>query len=367
MKRKPYKFTYDARSYIIDGKRTWLRVGDIPYFRMPRGLWRDVLEKALRMGLNALQVYVPWNYHEKEEGVFDFSGEKDLGAFLDLAAEVGLHAIVRPGPYICAEWDFGGFPPWLMKKRGIRLRHYNPIYLDCCDRWYQAVMPVIGARQATKGGAVIIVQIENELGGATYSTSEEDDFYLAHLRDEALRCGIKVPLITCRAWIEGTLYGINSFSPSTEYDETRRAHPDMPLFATEFWTGWDDTWTKCTDLMVTDDDIERESWLCLARGGAGYTYYTFHGGTNFGRTTQYMQVTSYDDHAPCNEGGGLTPKFHRCARPTRYAKWFEQLLSESDPAEANELSGTPRGVTVYHRRHRRGPGRARIRARCHHR
>ncbi len=135
--------TMDKTSFLLDGKRFWVVSGAIHFFRVPCAYWRDVLEKAAQAGLNTIETYVAWNFHEPEPGKFDWSGDKDLGRFLDIAAEVGLKAIVRPGPYICSEWDFGGLPAWLLADPAMRVRCLHQPYLQAVDRFFDALLPVI--------------------------------------------------------------------------------------------------------------------------------------------------------------------------------------------------------------------------------
>ena len=134
--------TYDSKSFIINGKRTFITSGSIHYFRAPRSSWEDILLKAKLGGMNTIQTYIAWNFHEREEGKFTFDGNADIDYFLSLAEKLGLYVIVRPGPYICSEWDFGGFPSYLLTKKGIRLRTFDPLFLKYVDRYFDRVIPV---------------------------------------------------------------------------------------------------------------------------------------------------------------------------------------------------------------------------------
>ncbi|MEK7270850.1 MAG: beta-galactosidase [Planctomycetota bacterium] len=344
----------DARSFIINGKRVFLRSGEVHPARVPRGLWRDVLEKAREFGLNTIQSYFFWNVYEKEEGKFDFEGENDIGAYLDLCKEMGLGVLVRPGPYCCGEWNLGALPPWLLAKRGVAFRRLNPVYLRYVDRWLDAFFPFVLPRQIHKGGSVILAQVENELGGGGYGAPGEDLEYLAYLRDGYLRRGVEVPLVTCSGWVEGTIDTINSFEPADSFEAFRKKHPNDPIYSTEFWTGWDDTWFKCTAEVVPRERIERETWRCLAEGAAGYSFFMFHGGTNFENGSQFLQVTSYDDHAPCTEAGAFGEKWFPLSLPTRYTKFFEEILLEGDPGNTARAKGVPKEVEIRCRKHKSG-------------
>jgi len=311
--------TFDSRSFIINGERQFLTSGTIHYFRVPRDLWADRLAKARAFGLNCVETYVAWNWHEQEEGRFDFSGERDFGHFLGLCRDMGLWVVMRPGPYICAEWDFGGFPCWLAQKRGLRLRHYDPVYLRYVDRYLDEVLPRIAPYQVTQGGTVFMVQAENELGNVA---RDDAAAYMAHLVAGFRRRGIEVVINTCAGAAEGTIECINSGDPARQIPEFRRRQPEAPLFSTEFWPGWYALWdSQDRRRPPYTERYEAATWRFIALGASGYNYYMWHGGTNFGYTTMYLQTTSYDYTAPLTEAGGLAgDKWHRLRRPALFAR-----------------------------------------------
>lgn len=354
--------TYDAQSFLIDGNRVFLTAGAIHYPRIPRELWADRIQKAKAAGLNTLQLYFFWNFHEPEEGNFVFDGQADVAHFLDLIAEAGLYIVVRPGPYVCAEWDGGGFPSWLYTKAGMETRTFNPLYLQAVENYWSRLLPIFAERQVTRGGKIILCQIENELNlGGNQGHAQE--LYMNALIGIAQKYGIDVPLITCEGQIPGAVECINAHRPADRFEDYRRRQPDKPLHSTEFWPGWYNVWDKPYDTAPAwggGDPFdpaftERETWRILAMGGAGYTYYMWHGGTNFGYTAMYGQTTSYYSTAPLSETGTLHEKFGRTRRVALFAQTFKDVLLNApvyDPAlHCQALS---EGVLLHRRETKEG-------------
>ena len=292
--------------------------GAIHYFRVHPDQWQDRIRKARLMGLNTIETYVAWNAHEPRRGEWDASGWNDLGRFLDLIKAEGMDAIVRPGPYICAEWHNGGLPNWLT--RGEReLRSSEPTYLAEVSAYLRRVYEIVTPRQIDRGGPVVLVQIENE-----YGAYGSDKAYLEALVALTREAGITVPLTTVdqptdRMLADGSLpelHKTGSFgSRSAERLATLRAHqPTGPLMCSEFWDGWFDWWGgvhHTTDVAAAASDLDE-----LLAAGASVNIYMFHGGTNFGLTNganhkgRYLPiVTSYDYDAPLDEAGNPTEKF----------------------------------------------------------
>jgi len=186
--------SHNKCSLVINGQPVTILCSSLFYFRIPKGLWKDRLRKVKGAGYNAIDVYVPWNYHETREGKFDFQGEKDLDLFLSLARKVGLYVVIRPGPYICSEWDGGGLPAWLFVKEGIKIRQNDPLYLSYVRKWYEKVIRILKKHQITHNGSIILFQLENELD---FFPCHDPKGYISTLRDIAKDNGVAVPLIVC--------------------------------------------------------------------------------------------------------------------------------------------------------------------------
>ncbi|MBC7808804.1 MAG: beta-galactosidase, partial [Akkermansiaceae bacterium] len=221
--------SYNPRTFLIDGNPEIFLSACIHYFRVPHQLWADRIAKAKRGGMNTIETYVAWNFHEPEQGEWDWDGDADLGEFITECERQGMYVIVRPGPYICAEWDFGGFPAWLINVPGLETRRMNAPYLAAMDAYFDAVTPIIAAHQWTNGGNVILVQVENEYENLTWTRGKDmlvDDEYQHYVRDGLLRRGITVPLLSCAGYCSGTVEGVNSHNPGDLMPKHRETHPD---------------------------------------------------------------------------------------------------------------------------------------------
>ena len=312
---------FKNRAIWIDGKKVQIISGAIHYFRVPRELWRDRLEKLRMCGLNCLETYICWNLHEPQEGVFDFSGMLDLEAYIRLAQELGLFVIVRPAPYICAEWDNGGLPAWIMVKEGVEIRRMNAPFLDAVRNYYQMLMPKLAQLQIDNGGPIIAMQVENE-----YGSYGSDKKYLHSLRQMIRDAGITVPLFTADGPRELYLLGgtlddspvtLNFGTRALEYFElASKYRPDDPPFCMEFWDGWFDHWEEAHHTRSAESAAEELD--DILRSGGNVNFYMFHGGTNFGFLNgangipgeQYKpDITSYDYDAPLSESGDITEKY----------------------------------------------------------
>ncbi|XP_064290889.1 beta-galactosidase-1-like protein [Passer domesticus] len=319
---RSFQLDYEHNCFRKDGAPFRYISGSIHYARVPRPAWRDRLLKMYMSGLSTVQVYVPWNYHETLPGVYDFSGNRDVEAFLDLTAELGLLVILRPGPYICAEWEMGGLPAWLLWKPDIILRTSNPAYLAAVDSWLHVLLPKIKPRLYHQGGNIISVQVENEYG-SYYAC---DHGYLRHLLGSfRALLGSEVLLFStdsagARELRCGTLQGLYAtvdFGPGSNVTEAfgaqRRVEPKGPLVNSEYYTGWLDYWGEA-HASTSAARVARglEDMLQL---GASINMYMFHGGTNFAYWSgadykgRYKPVTtSYDYDAPLSEAGDPTEK-----------------------------------------------------------
>nr|WP_154957913.1 beta-galactosidase [Paenibacillus xylanexedens] len=347
------ELTYDARSFYLNGERIFLNSATIHYFRMPKEEWRDVLMKAKLAGMNCIDTYFAWNVHEPEEGQWSFEGDNDCGAFLDLCAELGMWVIARPGPFICAEWDFGGFPYWLGTKENVKFRENNETYLHYVQLYFDQIIPIIRKRQLSAGGTVILVQVENEYG--YLMDDEAASTHMTTLRDGILERGIDVPLITCVGGAEGTIEGANFWSGADgHYANLRSKQPDTPKIVTEFWTGWFENWGGPSAIQKTPSLLDRRIMEILRAGYTGISYYMFYGGTNFGgyggRTlgdSDIFMITSYDYDAPLSEYGRVTPKYAVTKNLSYFVRAFGSLLMESEEIAAEQIQVRhPGGISV---------------------
>ncbi|GGM16359.1 beta-galactosidase family protein [Promicromonospora citrea] len=317
-------FEIGPEHFQLDGEPMQVVSGALHYFRVHPDQWADRIRKARLMGLNTIETYVPWNFHAPERGVFHLDGRRDLGRFLDLVAAEGLHAIVRPGPYICAEWTGGGLPAWLLADPGVGIRRHEARFLDAIGTYYANLLPLVAQRQVTRGGPVLMVQVENEYGAYGDDPLPERQRYLRALVDLVREQGIEVPLFTCdqaddEMLARGGLPELHRTatfgSRSTERLEVLRRHqPKGPLMCMEFWNGWFDSWGL--EHHVAPAEANAADLDDLLAAGGSVNLYMFHGGTNFGLTSGandkgiYRPITtSYDYDAPLAEDGTPTAKF----------------------------------------------------------
>ncbi len=329
---------FDGRGFLVNGKRTFIASGTIHYPRVPRALWRDRLLRLKRAGFNTVETYAFWNYHEEREGQFDFSGEKDFGAFLKTAQEVGLWVIARPGPYVCAEWQSGGYPEWLRFKPGVRVRENNPQYLAAVDKWFEKILPIIAANQIHRGGSVVMVQLENEHPRGWGTEMPSPDF--THLLDKARELKIEVP-----TFFSGLHHGSDP-APRQPMSSAGRTNP---WFSTEFWPGW---YNLYGPLSATGGrslrQFDRGTWRILSHGGNGYNFYMLHGGTNFGTWNSNEDASSYDYGGAIGQTGDLRPIYYRFKRANLFATSFAEILENSDNSTANYQTAAT-GVSVMAR------------------
>ncbi|MET7994685.1 beta-galactosidase family protein [Amycolatopsis sp. NPDC005232] len=312
--------TVSGEQFLLDGKPFQIISGAVHYFRIHPDQWRDRLERLRALGLNTVETYVAWNFHQPKPGPPDFSGRRDLPKFIRTAGEVGLRVIVRPSPYICAEWEFGGLPAWLLADRDLELRCADPKYLKAVDAWYDHLVPRLAVLEAHRGGPVIAVQIENEYGSYGNDTS-----YLAHLRDSLRSRGCTSLLFAADGAsdffmrfgsLPGTLeVGTGDGNPVPSLDALKKFQPGKPVMMAEFWDGWFDHWGEQHN---TRDPQQMAGYIdTVLASGASVNLYMACGGTNFGftsgantsGTTYQPTVTSYDYDSPVGEAGDLGAKF----------------------------------------------------------
>ena len=290
------------------------------YFRTLPEQWKDRLEKIAAAGFNCIETYAPWNLHEPIENTFDFSGILDVERFIKIAEEVGLYVIFRPSPYICAEWEFGGLPSWLLKYNDIAFRTMDKIYIEKIDRYYDMLIPKIKPLLASSGGPIIAVQIENE-----YGSYGNDSNYLKYLENALTQRGIDVPLFTSDGPTHYMLGGgtlphiwktINYGSKTEEaFEMLNNYQTNMPKMVMEFWIGWFDHWGQ--EHITRKGEEVAEEFKYMLENNISVNISMFHGGTNFGfmnganyHDEQRCTVTSYDYDALLTEAGDLTKKYH---------------------------------------------------------
>jgi len=315
------KVYYDNKKFYIDGKETKIISGAMHYFRIHPEYWEDRLLKLKECGCNCVETYVCWNLHEKNEGDFDFSGWLDLGNFLHIANSLGLYAIVRPGPYICSEWDFGGLPWWILKYRDIELRCSNDRFKEVCSPYLKEVCSIIKPHLISNGGNIIFVQIENE-----YGSYGNDKDYLTWLKtfyeSNGIDCGFltsdgETELLLKNGTLDGVLASVNYRKDSERcIGKLKRFKPDQPGAVMELWNGRAMHWGEKFERR----DIEevKESLRTALKHSELVNLYMFHGGTNFGfmngtldlKDNFTVQMTSYDVDAPLDEYGRRTPKYY---------------------------------------------------------
>ncbi|WP_183559811.1 beta-galactosidase [Mucilaginibacter sp. SP1R1] len=329
---KPF-IDFDSKGFVINGKRTFLASGGIDYARVPHQLWRDRLLRLKRAGFNCVEFYTFWNFHEPQEGKFDFTGDRDLNAFLSLIKSLNMYAIARVGPYACAEWDMGGYPIWLKFKDGVRVREDNKEFEKYVDRFFDHLLPIVFNQQISKGGPVIMVQLENEHNNG-WGTVTPDN-YFKRLQSKALNLGLDVPY-----FFSGLHHASDPAGEGT-LDDSKRPNP---WFSTEFWSVWYSQYgAKPDDAAI----YSRRTWKIIAHGGSGYNYYMAYGGSNFGYTNNDEDAASYDYGAAIGQTGDLRPIYYAFKRAATFARSFEVILENCSDASASYQNVTAdKGITV---------------------
>ncbi|KAJ6665565.1 hypothetical protein lerEdw1_003408 [Lerista edwardsae] len=321
---RSFSIDFDRNCFRKDGEPFRYISGSIHYFRVPPFYWKDRLLKMYMSGLNAVQVYVPWNYHEPLPGVYMFGGNRDLEGFLDLVAQLDLLVILRPGPYICAEWEMGGLPAWLLAQPNMVLRTSNSDFLQAVSKWLSVLLPKIKPRLYINGGNIISVQVENEYG-SYYACDYNYLRYLlaifrSYLGEEVVLFttdGIKEPELQCGS-LQG-LYATVDFGAEVNitkaFEQQRLYEPRGPLVNSEYYTGWLDYWGQPHSTRTIT--AVAQGLQTILELGANVNMYMFQGGTNFGywNGADYNQgykpvPTSYDYDAPLTEAGDPTNKLY---------------------------------------------------------
>lgn len=312
-------FEIIKNQFVKDGKPIKLISGAVHYFRNMPDTWEDIFMKMKAMGCNCVETYCAWNMHEKVPGEYDFTGILDIAKYIETAQKVGLMVIVRPGPYICAEWEFGGLPWWIQADEDMEIRCMNKKYIERFDLYLDRLCAEIKPYLTTNGGSVIMVQCENE-----YGYYGDDKEYLNYLKQGFIDRGIDVPLFTSDGTsksdlLDGTIEGcLPTLNFGSRVEENFKAHdelfPDTPKMCMEMWNGWFDAWGDDKHHTTSAEDYAKVVDDMLTRGSLNM--YMFIGGTNFGFTSganHYERfcpdVTSYDYDAMLTECGDITPKY----------------------------------------------------------
>ncbi len=317
-----HSFALSKHEFLLDGKSFQIISGEMHPARIPVQYWRHRIRMAKAMGCNTIAAYIFWNYHESSHGIFDFKSENhDIAQFIRIVKEEGLWLILRPGPYVCAEWEFGGLPSYLLKIPDIKVRCMDPRYIKAVDRYIKALALQVKDLQVNKGGPILMVQVENE-----YGSYGNDRQYLKWIRDRWKEYGIQVPFYTAdgatpfmleAGSLPEAAIGLDPAASSSEFDEATKANPNVPSFCSELYPGWLTHWGEKWQRPDTAALYKDVRWLMDHK--KSFNFYVIHGGTNFGywaganafSPVQYQpDVTSYDYDAPINEQGQATPKYY---------------------------------------------------------
>ena len=344
------RLCYQGEQFLLDQKPFRILSGTIHYFRVTPDYWEDRLKKLRACGFNAVETYTCWNLHERQEGRFDFSGGLDVARFVQTAQKLGLYVILRPGPYICAEMDFGGLPSWLLNRPGLALRCNNPLFLQKVAAYYKQLFDRLRPYLGENGGNIIAVQVENEYGSygndkdylravvQIYRDNGVNEFFFTSDGPNQLMLGggsLPEYLATANFGSRG----------KEHFDTLRRFAPERPVMCTEFWNGWFDHWYEQHHRRESDDTAAQLEEMM--QDGGSVNLYMFHGGTNFGFTNganhdgcYQPTVTSYDYDCPVSECGDLTEKYFAVKRVA------EQYMGKAPDLQVGNLPKKDYGIVA---------------------
>lgn len=344
-KGEKHTFSIGDKAFLVDGKPFIIKAAEIHYTRIPAEYWEHRIQMCKALGMNTICIYGFWNIHEQKPGEFDFKGQNDVAAFCRLAQKHDMFIMLRPGPYVCSEWEMGGLPWWLLKKEDVKLRTNDPYFLERTKLFMNEVGKELADLQVTRGGNIIMVQVENEYG--SYATDKE---YIANIRDIVKGAGFTdVPLFQCDWSSNFQLNGLDDLvwtinfgtgaNIDSQFQKLKEARPNSPLMCSEFWSGWFDHWgrkheTRDAETMVNGlrDMLDRN---------ISFSLYMTHGGTTFGHwgganSPAYSAMcSSYDYDAPISEAGWATPKYYK----------VRELLSQY-PDSGNVIPEVPAAFPV---------------------
>ncbi len=345
-------FTTGDKTFLLNGKPFVVKAAEIHYPRIPREYWEHRIKMCKALGMNTICIYIFWNLHEQREGVYDFTGQNDVAEFCRLAKKNGMYVIVRPGPYVCAEWEMGGLPWWLLKKKDIRLREQDPYFMSSVDRFEKKVAEQLAPLTIQRGGPIIMVQVENE-----YGSYGEDKAYISQIRDTLRKYwdtgDAKTTLFQCdwnsnfeKNGLDDLTWTMNFGTGAKIDDQFRRLRelrPNAPLMCSEFWSGWFDKWGARHETRPAKDMVAGIDEM-LSKG-ISFSLYMTHGGTSFGHWAGANSpgfapdVTSYDYDAPINEYGQPTEKYWLLRKTLE--KYTDKKLP-AVPAKAAEIISIPK-------------------------
>ena len=315
-----HSFTMNATDFLLDGKPLQIISGEMHPARIPEEYWRHRIRMAKAMGCNTIAAYIFWNYHERSEGMFDFvTGNRNVAKFVRIAQEEGMWVILRPGPYVCAEWDFGGIPSYLLRYPDLKVRCLDPHYMAAAERYIAHLAAIVKPLLVTSGGPIILVQVENE-----YGSYGNDRGYIARLKALWQKLGIDVPFYTAdgptqymieAGHVEGGAIGLDSGSEEKHWELARSLVPGVPVFSAETYPGWLTHWGEKWAKPPVEEIRKEVAFLLGAK--KSFNLYVIHGGTNFGFFAgansggkgYEPDVTSYDYDSPINEQGRATEKY----------------------------------------------------------
>lgn len=333
--------------FTLEGKPFRIISGEMHYPRIPRAYWHDRLKMARAMGLNAVTAYVFWNEHEQTPGVFDFSGQRDVAEFVREAQQEGLYVILRPGPFVCAEWEFGGYPAWLFKDPSTVVRSQDPKFMEPARRWIKRLGQELAPLQYSNGGPILAVQVENE-----YGSFGDDHVYMEQVRQSLVDAGFGKSLLYTADGADmlakGTLPdlpAVINFGPGdakADFPKLQKFRSQGPYMNGEYWAGWFDHWGDTHHTTSAQKQADELAWILSQ--GFSISIYMFHGGTSFGWMNganwdkgQYQpDVTSYDYDAPLDESG----------RPTLKYKLFREVIAKASGVEPPAVPASAATMTL---------------------
>ena len=349
LQKSTHTFSMDSANFLLDGKPFQIISGEIHYSRIPKEYWRHRIKMVKAMGCNTIATYVFWNYHEIEEGKFDFISEnRDMTHFIEIVKEEGMWLLFRPGPYCCGEWDLGGIPPYLLSIPDIKLRCTDSRYIQAVEKYIKIVSEKINPYLITNGGPIILLQIENEYG--SYGNDKE---YMKRLKELWQENGVDIPYYTSdgattymleAGTLPGCAVGLDPGGNQKNFDLARKMNPGVPVFSSETYPGWLTHWGE--DWIRPDTASLLKQVRFLMDNKLSVNFYMLHGGTNFGYSAgansggsgYQPDVTSYDYDAPINELGQATPKYYALQKLiNKYRSIEDTLAPQPDPIPIMEI------------------------------